>query len=57
MVKHTAVPPYHGYHSGLKRNQLWTHATAWMHLKGIMLSAKKKISKDLTLYDSMCITF
>ena len=34
------------YHSALKRNEIWTHATKWMNLEHIIVSAVRQIRKD-----------
>ena len=44
------------YYSATKRNELLTHATAWMNLQGIMLSEKPN-PKGCMLYDSIYKTF
>ena len=49
--------PYHGYYSAIKWNKLLIHKTAWMDLKGIMLSEKNPVSKGHILYGFIYIAF
>ena len=41
------------YYSAIKRNEVLTHATAWMNLENIMLSEVNQIQK--TIYDFIYI--
>ena len=39
-----------GYHQALKRQEILTHATAWMKLEAILLSEKSQTQKRQILY-------
>ena len=41
------------YYSAIKRNEILTHASAWMNLESLMLS--EIITKGQRLYDSVCM--
>lgn len=45
------------HNSAMKRTELLLHITAWVDLKGMMLSDKKPTSKCPILHGSICITF
>jgi hypothetical protein len=42
----------HKIYLALKRNKVLMHASTWMNFESIMLSERKSVTKDHTLYDS-----
>lgn len=57
VAKRTEICPYHGWLLEDKGNQLLTHTTTWMDLKGITLSERQPVPKGYILCDSISTTF